>query len=128
MPHAILTSDEWAALTAFEVKLLMDLYGQFNGSNNGDLSAAMTLMMPRGWKSKDTLHRALCGLLDKGFLQKTRQGGKHRCSLYAVTWREIHECDGKLDVRPTQTAPATWKKSVVRETYHIGTSGGAING
>src|SRR3989344_5142941 len=85
LPHAILESQEWAALTAFEVKLLLDVYGQYNGTNNGALAAAWTLVRPRGWRSESTLNRALRGLLDKGFLLKTRQGGKHRCSFFAVT-------------------------------------------
>jgi hypothetical protein len=128
MLHTVLESPEWAALTAFEVKLLLDVYGQFNGKNNGTLSAAWTLMKPRGWNSQDTLNRALRGLLDKGFLLKTRQGGKHRCSFFAVTWREVHECDGKHDMRPTKTAPGTWKnKTVLQEAEHIATADGAIS-
>lgn len=115
IPHVILESDEWAALTAFETKLLLDVYGQFNGKNNGALSASLTLMRQRGWRSPDTLNRALHGLQDKGFLLKTRQGGKHRCSFFAVTWREVHDCNGMHDVTPTSVAPGTWKnKSVVR--------------
>lgn len=128
MPHAILESQEWAALTAFEVKLLLDVYGQYNGKNNGTLSAAWALMRPRGWRSESTLSRALTGLLVKCFLIKTRQGGKHRCSFFAVTWREVQECDGKHDMRPTNTAPGTWKnKSVLREVEHITTGGVVIS-
>lgn len=127
LPHVILESQEWATLTAFEVKLLMDVYGQFNGKNNGALSAAWTLLRLRGWRSESTLSRALTGLLDKRFLIKTRQGGKHRCSFFAVTWREIHECDGKHDMRPTNVAPGTWKNKVVlREPERITTEGGVI--
>lgn len=128
VPHAILESPEWAALTAFEVKLLLDVYGQFNGKNNGALSAAWTLMRPRGWHSESTLNRALRGLLDKGFLLKTRQGGKNRCSFFAVTWREVHDCNGKHDMRATTVAPGTWKnKTVLRQAEHITTGDGAIS-
>jgi hypothetical protein len=127
VPHAILESSEWAALTAYEVKLLLDVYGQFSGNNNGALSAAWTLMRPRGWRSQATLNNALRGLLEKGFLIKTRQGGKHRCSFFAVTWREVQECDGKHDMRPTKVAPGTWKnKTVLREAEHITTGSVAI--
>jgi hypothetical protein len=124
MPHAILHSEEWAALSAFEVKLLMDVYGQFNGSNNGALSAAWTLMKRRGWHSQDTLNRALRGLLKAEFLLKTRQGGRHKASLFAVTWRSIDECAGRLDVTSTRTPPGTWKnKILLREAEHIATGG-----
>lgn len=127
MPHAILESDEWARLSAFEVKLLLDVYGQFNGKNNGDLSAAWTLMKRRGWNSKDTLGRALSGLLESGFLLKTRQGGRHKATLLAVTWRSVDDCDGKLDVSATKVAPGTWRKNkhLPREPYHIAPGGGS---
>jgi len=127
LPHAILESQEWATLSAFEVRLLVDVYGQYNGRNNGALCAAWALMKKRGWRSQDTLNRALGGLQAKGFLIKTRQGGKHRCSLFAVTWREINDCDGRHDVQPTRTAPGTWKtKTVLREAEQIATGGGVI--
>lgn len=128
LPKDILESEEYAALTAYEIKLLLDLFVQYNGRNNGDFHCAWSLMQKRGWHSQDTLNRALRGLIEKGFVMKTRQGGKHRCSLYAVTWKEINDCDGKIDVRPTQMAPATWrkKKMVLRLAEHITTGGVAI--
>lgn len=112
MPKVILESEEYAALTAHELKLLIDVFAQFNGSNNGALSAAWTIMKKRGWHSPDTLSRALGGLLDKCFLIKTRQGGMHRrCSFYAVSWLAINECAGKIDMPPTKVAPGSWRKT-----------------
>ena len=130
IPKAILESEEYAALTAYEVKLLIDILVQFNGyTNNGDLQCAWSLMKKRGWRSQDTLARALRGLLEKGFIFKTRQGGMHKCSLYAVTWIEIHECKGKLDVRPTRAALGSWrKKSPIRQPEHITPVAVAISG
>lgn len=128
LPKSILESAEYAALTAHEVKLLLDLFVQYNGRNNGDFHCAWSLMQKRGWHSQDTLNRALRGLIEKGFVMKTRQGGKHKCSLYAVTWKEINDCDGKLEVRPTQVPPATWRKNktVLRLAEHITTAPVAI--
>ena len=127
MPHAILESEEWAALSAFEVKLLLDVYAQYRGANNGDLSAAWTLMKRRGWNSKDTLGRALSGLLESGFLLKTRQGGRHKATLLAVTWQSVDACAGKLDVSATKVAPGTWRKNknLPRQPYHIAPGGGS---
>lgn len=120
LPHHLLESTEYAELTPPEVKLLLDVFAQFNGRNNGDLTCAWSVMKRRGWRSKDTLTRALRGLLERRFITKTRQGGKHRCSLYAVTWLAIDDCDGKLDVRPTRVASGAWKNnSMTRESYHI---------
>ena len=59
LPWAILRSEEFAALSPFANKLLFDLLAQFNGGNNGDLCAAWRLMKGRGWRSKDSLWKAL---------------------------------------------------------------------
>ena len=111
LPHAIFQSTEYAELSAFAAKLLIDLFIQFRGDNNGDFTAAWTVMSTRGWSSRDTLDRALKMLLDNGWIIKTRQGGKHRCNLYGVTWLPIDECNGKLDIIPTRVAAGTWKRS-----------------
>ena len=110
-PKAILESNEYATLTLPERALLLDVFAQYNGRNNGSLSAAWTLVSKRGWRSRDTLGRALHGLLEKGFLQKTRQGGLHRrCSFYAVSWLAINECGRGLDTRPTAVASNAWRQ------------------
>lgn len=101
LPKEVLHSDAYRSLSGWEVKLLVDIGGQFNGKNNGDLAAAWTLMKERGWKSPGTLNKALKTLLDVGLIQETRTGGRHRCTLYAITWRGIDECKGKLEVTPT---------------------------
>ena len=113
MPHAILKSETYARLSAPAVKLMLDLYGQYRGSNNGDFAMAWSMMKKRGWRSKDTLYRARNDLVENGFIIQTRQGGKHQCSLYAVTWQPIDDCNGKLDCRSTIVAPGYWKKGFV---------------
>lgn len=130
--YDIFTSEEFAALSAPAVKLLIDLYTQFTGYNNGDLSAAWKIMKKRGWNSRDTLCRALQGLLAAGFIEKTRQGGKNLCSLYAVTWLPIDECPiksngmkfggkSKLDVSPTRTPSHLWRKNKSPDTVGVST-------
>lgn len=109
LPHAVIGGAEWARLSPAGVKLLLDLYGQYRGQNNGDLTLAWSIMKPRGWKSKQTLHRAKDELLAAGWIICTRQGGRHTAGLYAVTWQAIDGCGGKLDIGETRTAPGTWK-------------------
>ena len=85
------------------------MYYQFKGNNNGDLTAAFTVMRAYGFNSKDTLDKAKKQLLDHGLIIKTRDGQflnpGGRCDLFAVTWRAIDECNGKLDVPATSTPP-----------------------
>ena len=106
LPYAVLDSPSYIGASSSSKQLLIDIFRQFNGRNNGDLSASFTLMQKRGWKSKSTLARALEGLLKAELIITTREGwfqGKHssRCALYAVTWLGINECNGKdLEVKP----------------------------
>ena len=125
LPHAIIQSPEYAELNAHAVKLLIDLFIQYRGDNNGDFTAAWKIMCCHGWSSRDTLSRTLKTLLERGWIIKTRQGGRHKCSLYAVSWLPIDECNGKLDIAQTRVAAGTWKqlnnKSVTRLPCHIDT-------
>jgi hypothetical protein len=94
--------------------MILDLMSQmrFKGdgaNNNGDLCLTWSVMRDRGWRSKQTLERARDELLEEGFLEQTRQGGRYWPSLYAITWWAIDECGGKLDVPPTHKASAKWK-------------------
>jgi hypothetical protein len=109
-PAHLLESQEYAALRSYEVKLLVDLFTQFRGANNGDYCAAWKYMRDRGWRSRSTLYKAILGLLGKGFIAKTRQGGLNLCSLYSVTWLAVDDCNGKLDCRSTSVATNEWKK------------------
>ena len=110
VPRHLVDSPEYANLSAIAVKLMIDLQAQYRGNNNGDLSIAWKLMKPRGWKSKDTLYRAIGELQDLGFAMVTRRGGRRIPTLYALTYLAIDECNGKLDVRSINTAPDTWEK------------------
>lgn len=112
--HEILDSSAWLRLSAHARCLLIELARQFRGCNNGDLCATFSVMHPRGIGSRGTLHSALRELLASGLIEQTRQGGKNRCSLYALTWEAIDDCrDGrgrpKLDVNPTRTPSNRWR-------------------
>lgn len=108
IPHSVLNSYAYKTLDGWGAKLLLDVAGQYKGNNNGDLCATWSVMQAKGWRSKGTLHRALSSLLKVGLIEQTRQGGRNRCSLYGVTWREINECKGKLDVSPTKSPSALY--------------------
>ena len=110
LPHYIITSDEWASLSAIAVKLLIDVAAQFRGSNNGDLQIAWRLMRPRGWNSQDTLNRAKRELLDAEWIVCTRHGGKHLCSLYAITWEPMDDVGKGVEIGPERVAPNAWRR------------------
>ncbi|MDF1781941.1 MAG: hypothetical protein P1U67_11645 [Alcanivoracaceae bacterium] len=109
IPHHILESCAYASLDGWAVRLLVDIAAQYKGYNNGDLTAAWTIMKPKGWRSKGTLNKALIKLKGCGLIEITRQGGRHKPSLYAITWQSIDECKGKLEVKPTTKPSNLWR-------------------
>ena len=116
IPHEVLRSTAYCSLSPSAVKMLVDIGGQYNGKNNGNLTACMTIMRPKGWNSTATLHRAKRELLSAGMIEQTRQGGMNLGpSLYAVTWKSIDACtDGEgralHDATPTSRPSSFWKQ------------------
>ncbi len=113
IPHQCLKHENFIRLSPKAIKLFFDLFLQYNGTNNGDLTAAFSILKKRGWKSKETLFLAIDELLHYGWIIRTRIGGFYKkANLYAVTLRPINECGGKLDVKSTVNDPGDWKKVV----------------
>lgn len=122
IPYHVANSAQFASLSAYAVKLLVDLLVQYKGGasvkgggNNGKLSACWTLMRKRGWRSTATLYRAKKELIDKGFVVVTRQGMKIRGkpTLLAVTWDGISDCGVNYDsgIEPSNAPLSFWCKS-----------------
>ena len=108
IPFVVLKSDSYLNLPPSAAKLLTLMLMQYNGNNNGDLSAAWSTMSEYGFKSKGTLNRSIKALLEADLIRKTResyfQHPNNQCALYAVTWKNNDECPGKrLDLKATIT-------------------------
>ena len=110
LPKSCLEHENYISLSPYAVKLLIDLYKNYNGRNNGDFCATWSMMKERGWRSESTLNKSLKELLHYGWIICSRQGGRHKASLYAVTFRSIDECKGKLDIKETAVSPGYWKE------------------
>ena len=108
--HCVLSSQAMQKLSAHGTKLLVDLLSQYKGQNNGDLTATYSIMQQRGWHSKGTLFRAIRELLEAGLIEISRQGGRHRCSLYALTFFAVDACKGKIEIVATNTPKSLWRK------------------
>ena len=109
LPHHVLNHENFRCLSPRATKLAIDIAAQYRGSNNGDLSATLSLMRDRGWNSSDQLDKAKKELVGKDVIRVARQGGLNKCNLYALTWFPIDECNCKLDIASTRTAPVDWK-------------------
>lgn len=111
IPHYVFNSPEFGALNGWDTKLLVEVAGRYNGSNNGNLSCTWSRLAARGWRSNGTFRKSLKILLDREWLIRTRHGGRNFCSLYAVSWWAIDACEGKrLEVGPEKAPSNRWQK------------------
>lgn len=112
LPRVLTDSRDFRMLSGSALKALLMIATQFNGKNNGDLQATFALAREWGIASEATLAKAMRELRDAGMVLKTREGvfanPGRKCALYAVTWHRIDECEGKLDVAATVTAPRSF--------------------
>lgn len=86
----LLDSPAWYALSKTSRSLFLDLRSFVGPNNNGNISAALSLMRKKGWNSSSTLADALFELQVLGFLAKTRdtvgvENGSRVCCLYRFT-------------------------------------------
>nr|WP_298168353.1 hypothetical protein [uncultured Pseudomonas sp.] len=109
LPHAVMDSESFRALSGGALKVLLGLLRQYRGSNNGDLSATLSQAKAWGVNSTSTLTTALKELQERNLIVRTREGRFTKpggcCALYALNWQPIDLCEGKLEVQPTTTAP-----------------------
>lgn len=110
IPRIVMESSDFINLSYKSKVLLFEAAYQFKGKNNGDITFAWSIMSKRGFKSQDTLNKAIHELIDANMILRTREGyfqkPNNRCALYAVTWQAIDDCYGKdLEIAPTTTPP-----------------------
>jgi|TARA_R110000824_G_scaffold332913_2_gene519507 hypothetical protein len=110
----LLAHPNFVKLTPRGVKLLVDLGYYYNGSNNGDLTTAMTILKERGWRSNSNLVAALEELRYYQFVKVTRQGCKGICTLVLLTFFPVNESKGKHSFRTTPIAPNDYKATKKR--------------
>jgi len=97
LPYTLLDHPDYLSLKWAAQCLLTHMGRYYTGSNNGDLSIPISLMLKRGW-SRSTLEDAKKELLEKDWIRLTRQGGRNQCSLFALSWKALDDCKGKLDI------------------------------
>lgn len=89
IPLNMLDSPAWRVLSFSDKALYMDLRAKLRATNNGNINAAESEMVHRGWTSPGTLHKCLRVLEWMGFIEKVRQGGiggmSKTCNLYRFT-------------------------------------------
>ena len=112
IPRKIMDHPDYQNLSDKAARLLLELACQFRGKNNGDLTAAHSVLKKRGkaFNRQATISKMINELIEARLIIKTREGRftnpGAKCSLYAIAWQPINECKGKdLEVKSTITAP-----------------------
>ncbi len=112
LPHSVMDSDSFRKLSGNAIKVLLFIYRQYNSRNNGDLSAPFVKAASINIGSQSTWYKAIKELIAADLIMVTRdsmkkhQGNPHGlCTLFAVTWKKIDECNGKINCAPTLTPP-----------------------
>ncbi|MGA7178747.1 MAG: hypothetical protein WBX11_04055 [Thiobacillaceae bacterium] len=126
---SVYESFAYRSLSFKALALFHHLLTQFNGGNNGNISATLSMMKHFGWASSATLSSAIKELLEHGFIRKTRQGGMgamKQCSLYAFTHLPVAE-NARLGIKGgpathdyREFVGTTKKKSLVRKVNGVG--------
>lgn len=114
LPKVLLEHSDFRELSPSATKVLMVLGSQYNGRNNGDLSATRKTMKAWGGMASGTLCRALRELQQRDLILKTRHSYRQRdgqkCALYALSWLPIDPCPGKdLELKDTSVARRSFR-------------------
>lgn len=109
-PHECAKHANFLRLSPHAKALLLYFIGQYRGSNNGDLDCAWGHVKNANLGSPNTVEKARGELEAVGWIVRTRQGSVNRCCLYALTFRGINECNGKLDEPASAIPLAYWKE------------------
>ena len=72
---SLLNSPAYRVLSSSAKALFWDLREKINGTNNGNISAALSDMKHKGWTASATLSKALYELRAVGLIRVTRAGG-----------------------------------------------------
>lgn len=93
--HAITDHPDYIALSKQTRAFLWDLARQYNGHNNGNLSAAVGIMGKHGW-TKWELMRARTEALEHGWIEATRYPtAKREPVLYRLSWLPTDKWEGR---------------------------------
>jgi hypothetical protein len=95
LPWQVTDSPAYIGLSHPAKALLVDIARQFVRDNNGRLLASRAHLGKRGWKSADTIGRAVKELIAARLIHQTVMGNFPKtASWYAVTWRALDRLPG----------------------------------
>lgn len=120
LPHQVIDSPSYRALGHPARALLIDIARQYSGTNNGRLVACAKYLQPLGWRSNDTVGRALTELKEAGFLVETRMGMRpNRAAWFALAWYSLDDATG-MDIDPKTYRTGGYKIAALTPSGGVG--------
>lgn len=114
LPHFMLESAAWQALTVYERASYIEVAKLYDGANNGFLAMGARRLGELLGGSKNTGSKALRGLVDKGFIELAEKSGFSRKDRVAAAYRlTLCRCDRTQ--QPGSRAFQKWRPSDVQE-------------
>lgn len=101
-----------------EKQLYFDLRRQCNGRNNGNITAALSVMARYGW-SRRSLFKALKGLRRRGLIKVTREGGIASMSKVTQLYAFTHESVVQDNARGVKGSPPTGEYMLYQSTPKV---------
>ena len=91
MPLQVMQSESYVGLSPYARSLLYEIGMQYDGGNNGRLTATWAKLRNRGFRSKDTINKALRELVGSGLIVLTDRPYRlsKKPNRYALTFRRI---------------------------------------
>ncbi|CAM5286269.1 hypothetical protein [Eoetvoesiella caeni] len=101
LPFIVLDSTAYLSLDSAAQKLVLDVYRQYTGKNNGRMSPAFELMKARGWKNETTLSNAKKKVRASRLITVTKVGTRKKgnCELWAVNWLKL-DWSPNMEIKP----------------------------
>lgn len=94
LPHFMLESPAWRALSAQDRATYLAVAMVYNGFNNGRLAVGARQIAERANINKDTASKCVARLQERGFIECASPGGFSRKNPHATEWRlTLYKCD-----------------------------------
>lgn len=106
VPHAVMENRSYIGLSYSARALLFEIAKQYNGHNNGKLCAIPEQMIPRGFKSPNTVYKVAKELVEAELLVVSKMGlkGSRAPHFYAITWQAVDEIPKfNMEINSTRT-------------------------
>lgn len=94
LPHFLMETPAWRTLNAYGRAAYIEVAALYRGDNNGYLDMGVRRLADRMGVGKNTAHKALKALVERGLIEPAQVSGFSRKDRQSTSWRLTHlRCD-----------------------------------